>query len=144
MRLAHLSLLLAALLLPACEQDANAAGAKPNAVATQLLDLLKGIDSKEAATEAKDQLSSLTDKLSGVLGSLKSAAGEAGKEAGEAAGGLGDMAKDIAGKAADMLSPELKQTFSGLSEQITRLMDMEGVKSAIGPTLEKLKGLIPA
>lgn len=142
MRLAHLTFALVTLLmLPACNTEAGA-NAQPADVATKIVDTLKGITDGDTANAAKTQLSSLTDQLAKAMESLKSAGGALADKAGGAGGGLADAAKDLAGKAADAFAPQLKQALSGISEQVSRLMNIESVTAAIGPILEKLKGLV--
>jgi len=141
--LTPLFLILPLFLIPACGKKSDATSQPPATQATavtetttKVVDLLKGITDGKTAEAAKTQLESLTDKLGGALTSLQ-ALGQA--SAGNAGTGLGDMAM----QAAATVSPEITKSLGGIAEQVTRLLGLEDVKTAIGPLLEKLQGLLP-
>ncbi|MFO1054423.1 MAG: hypothetical protein U1F36_19555 [Planctomycetota bacterium] len=132
-----LTVLTAFFLLGSCTKEAGAAGANPAGVADSITKLLTGITDGKTADAAKSQLETLTTQFSSVVSGLKSAASSEGEKA---SGAIGDLAK----KAMGALTPELTTAFKGITDQITRLMNIQDVTKAIGPVLEKLKGLIPA
>ncbi|MCA8951802.1 MAG: hypothetical protein KDE27_19995 [Planctomycetes bacterium] len=131
------AVLLPLFLATACGGEAGAA-AKPSSVAESLTSVLKGITDSKSAEAAKPELETLSSKLSTAIASLKSTASEAGGDAKDTMGALADKAK----AAVKAFTPELTKSLSGLSEQVTRLMNNEEVKKVIGPVLEKLKGMV--
>ncbi|MCC6782426.1 MAG: hypothetical protein IT457_06255 [Planctomycetes bacterium] len=139
MRIAAIVTLFTALAcFSACTSEAGAS-ITPTNVAGEITKLLTGITDGKTAEAAKGQLETLTGSLGKALEGLKSA-GEAAKGSGE---GLAGAAGDLAKKALDSFTPELKTAFNGITEQITRLLGIADVKTAIGPMLEKLKALLP-
>ncbi len=110
---------------PAQPAAANA----PEASAPALADLgkiLGAIKDGTTAAAAKPSLDALVQQL-------EAAKTKAAANATDALGGLGKVAADAAAKLG--VGPEVVQ-------QITALLDLPAVKAAIGPTLEKLQGLI--
>jgi hypothetical protein len=143
MRIARLlALATAFLVVPACSSEAGASGGAAD-VASKLTTTLAGITDAKTAESAKTQLTSLTDQLGKALETMKSAASSATDKAKEVAGGdLGKMAGEMAAKAKAAVSPALQSAFSGITKEIERLMGNADIKNALGPVLEKLKGLV--
>lgn len=136
--LRNLVVLLSLFLLGACGSEAGAAG-NVTGTADSVTKLLSGITDSKTAEAAKTELTSLTETLSGALGSLKSTAESTTETTGaDVKDKLGALAK----KAASAISPEMTKSFSGITEQVARLMGNPEIAKVIGPTLEKLKGLI--
>ena len=89
--------------------------------------MLAGIKDTATATAAKAPLEAIVLQLQ----TAKNAAPAATTT--DALGGIGKLVGDAAAKMG--VSPEIMK-------QITGLMDNASVKAAIGPTLEKLQGLL--
>ena len=127
MKLLNIVALLALVCLPACGDNANAAGnivdnVKNAAVVKDLTGTFKdlgstlgGITDGTTAEAAKEKLSGLVDGLKGQLDKL---------------GGISKLTDTLGG---------LKD---GVMEKIKGLMGNADVTKAIGPILEKLKGLL--
>ncbi|MGE0145264.1 MAG: hypothetical protein AB7I19_17870 [Planctomycetota bacterium] len=123
-----LALLTSLLLLAGCNKDANAGD-----VAGSITKVLTGITDGKTAEAAKSELETLTNNFGSVLEKLK---GDGKAATDGIAGKVGELAKG----ALASLAPQ----FKGITEQISRLMNIKDVVAQIGPVLEKLKGLIPA
>ena len=134
-------LLTGLLLLPACGGEAGA-GASPTGVADQITKALANVTDQQTAERYKPQIESLTDQLASAMSSVKQVSKDAADKVGEAGSELGKMAGDLIDKAARAASPELKSAFSSIEAEITRLLNDPQVNQVIGPTLQKLQGLI--
>jgi hypothetical protein len=133
------SVLSVLVLLASCTSEASSSGNMAG-ITTELQKVLTSITDGKTAEQAKGQVTTLTDQLGKALETAKAAATAATEKGGD----LGKLAGDLAGKAGDWLSPELKQSFSSISTEVTRLLGNEEIKNVLGATLEKLKGLLPS
>ena len=131
--------LLSLFLLPACGDDAKAAGDATKNLMNTVGDVAKqtaAFDKLKGTFEGlKSTLAGITDgataeqakgKLSGMVDTLK-----------EQMGSLGDM-----GKLSDSLSGVKDGLVKGIMGQLTGLMGNADIQKAIGPVLEKLKGVL--
>ncbi|HEX5054013.1 MAG TPA: hypothetical protein VFZ65_19700 [Planctomycetota bacterium] len=107
--------------------DPAAAPAAPAPSVADLGKLLGGIKDGETAKAAKGQLDAIAQQLQTTKNAVPAAASPS------ALGDLGKMAGDAAAKLG--VSPDV-------IKQIAALLADPSVKAAIGPTLEKLQGLL--
>lgn len=113
---------------------ADAAGAQA-AAPVDLGRLLAGIQDGPTAEAAKGPLTAALPQLQSALAGAKAGGEAAGAGSAEAGAGANKMVQDVLAKFG---------LGAGTVDTITGLLGNPAVKSAIGPLLDQLKGLLPS
>lgn len=117
----------------ALQEQATAAAGKAEMPAVDLGSLLGGVTDQASAESAKQPLGDAVGKLETALEGQKAKANL-------------DAATSAAGGTSSSWSTDVLGKFglgSGTADQIRALLANEQVKAVLGPTLEKLQGLLP-